>query len=146
MLRSAGLAGLVGLPGRLLFPVLGNRTHPSFVRGYLPDARSLRVVLPGTEERWRFYLYVGLSGIPFGMILPMRALIMGHRFSGPVYGRLMDLQFTLFALATAGGPLAAGVLRDALGSYALLPPKSITLLLLAIPTILAAERRPEATV
>ena len=80
------------------------------------------------------------------MILPMRTLLMGHHFSGPIYGRLMDLQLTLVALATAGGPLAAGVLRDALGSYALLLPRSITLLLLAIPTILAAKRRPEATV
>ncbi len=83
------------------------------------------------------------------MILPMRTLLMGHHFSKPIYGRLMDLQLTLVALATAGGPLAAGVLPDALGSYALLLPRSITLLLLlllAIPTILAAKRRPEATV
>ncbi len=69
---------------------------------------------------------------------------MGHHFSGPIYGRLMGLQFALVAFATAGGLLAVGVLRDALGSYALLPPMAIALLLLAIPTILAAERRLEA--
>jgi hypothetical protein len=38
-------------------------------------------------------------------------------------------------------------LRDALGSYALLPPAVIVMLLLAIPAILLAERegRAEAT-
>jgi MFS family permease len=103
--------------------------------------------LDAGEERWRLYLYVGLSGIPFGAILPMRAVIMSRHFSGPHYGRLMGLQFSLLALATAGGPFIAGILRDASGDYALLPPTTIALLLLAIPTVLVAEHkeRPEAT-
>jgi cyanate permease len=70
----------------------------------------------------------------------MRAVIMGRYFGGPLYGRLMGLQFALLALATAGGPLAAGILRDASGSYALLPPVAIVLLLIAIPVALSAER------
>jgi cyanate permease len=92
-------------------------------------------------------LYVGLFGISFGAVLPMRAVVMGRHFSGPLYGRLMGLQFTLVALATAGGPFATGVLHDVSGSYSLLPPMAIALLLLATPTILAAERggSPEAT-
>jgi cyanate permease len=59
----------------------------------------------------------------------------------------MGLQFALLGLATAGGPVAAGVLRDALGSYTLLPPAVIVMLLFAIPAILSAERegRTEAT-
>jgi MFS family permease len=145
---AAGLVGLVGLPGRLLFPMLGDRLRPSFIiAGIFLGIGLSAAVLPGSVERLWLYLYVGLFGISFGAVLPMRALIMSHHFSGPLYGRLMGLQFTLLALATAGGPLAAGVLRDALESYALLPPAAITLLLLAIPTILATERgrRPEAT-
>ena len=143
---AAGLAGLVGLPGRFLFPVLGDRMRPSFAIAAIFLMLVLSAaLLPGAEERWQLYLYVALSGISFGAILPMRAVIMGHHFSGPLYGRLMGLQFALISLATAGGPLAAGILRDALGSYALLSPMAIVLLLLAIPTVLAAERRPEAT-
>lgn len=146
---AAGIAALVGLPGRLLFPMLGDRVRPSFVVAAVFSILVFSaLLLPGAgEERWQLYLYVGLSGIPFGAILPMRAVMMGRHFSGPLYGRLMGLQFSLLALATAGGPLVAGILRDASGSYALLPPTAIALLLLAIPTILVAERksRPEAT-
>jgi cyanate permease len=77
----------------------------------------------------------------------MRAIIMSNHFGGPLYGRLMGLQFALLGLATAGGPVAAGILRDATGSYALLAPAVIVMLLLAIPAILIAERegRTEAT-
>jgi cyanate permease len=145
---AAGLTGLVGLPGRLLFPVLGDRVRPSFVIAAIFFMLALSAaLLPSAEERWWLYPYIGLFGISFGAVLPMRAVIMGRHFSGPLYGRLMGLQFALLALATAAGPLATGILRDALGSYTLLPPMVIVLLLLAIPTILAAERegRHEAT-
>ena len=145
---AAGLVGLAGLPGRLFFPMLGDRVRPSFLIAaiFLMVALSI-LFLPGAEERWQLYLYVGLFGLSFGAVLPMRAVIMSHHFSGPLYGRLMGLQFALLGLATAGGPFAAGILRDASGSYALLAPAVIVMLLLAIPAILIAERegRTEAT-
>ena len=138
---AAGLVGLVGLPGRLFFPMLGDRLRPSFLIATIFLMVALSVLfLPGAEERWQLYLYVGLFGLSFGAVLPMRAVIMGHHFGGPLYGRLMGLQFALLGLATAGGPFAAGVLRDASGSYALLSPAVIVMLLLAIPAILIAER------
>jgi MFS family permease len=138
---AAGLVGFVGLPGRLFFPMLGDRVRPSFLIAAIFLMVALSVLfLPGAEERWQLYLYVGLFGLSFGAVLPMRAVIMGHHFGGPLYGRLMGLQFALLGLATAGGPFAAGVLRDTLGSYALLPPTVIVMLLLAIPAILIAER------
>ena len=142
---AAGLVGLVGLPGRLFFPMLGDRLRPSFLIATIFLMLALSVIfLPGAEERWQLYLYVGLFGLSFGAVLPMRAVIMGHHFGGPLYGRLMGLQFALLGLATAGGPFAAGVLRDTSGSYALLAPAVIVMLLLAIPAILIAEREGRA--
>ena len=138
---AVGLVGLAGLPGRLFFPMFGDRVRPSFLIAAIFLMLALSILfLPGAEERWQLYLYVGLFGLSFGAVLPMRAVIMGNHFSGPLYGRLMGLQFALLGLATAGGPFAAGILRDALGSYALLPPAVIVMLLLAIPAILIAER------
>jgi MFS family permease len=145
---AAGLVGLVGLPGRLFFPILGDRFRPSLVITTIFLMLALSVLfLPGAEKPWQLYLYVGLFGLSFGAVLPMRAVIMGHYFGGPLYGRLMGLQFALLGLATAGGPIAAGVLRDVSGSYALLAPAVIVVLLLAVPAILIAGRagRAEAT-
>lgn len=114
---------------------------PSFVIAAIFFMLALSgALLPGAGERLWLYLYAGLFGISFGAILPMRAVVMEHHFGGPLYGRLMGLQAALLALATAGGPFAAGVLRDVSGSYALLTPAAIVLLLLAIPAILAVER------
>lgn len=139
---AAGLAGLVGLPGRFLFPVLGDRMRPSFVIAGIFSMLALAgVLLPGAVQWAWLYLYVALFGLSFGAVLPMRAVIMGRHFGGPLYGRLMGLQFTLLALATAGGPFTVGILRDISGSYALLPPVIVAMLLLAIPAILAAERK-----
>jgi MFS transporter, OFA family, oxalate/formate antiporter len=142
---AAGLVGLVGLPGRFLFPVLGDRVRPSFVIAaiFLMVALS-GALLPGAETWWRLWLYVGLFGISFGAVLPMRAVIMSRHFSGALYGRLIGLQQTLLAFAIAGGPVAAGVVRDVSGSYALFPPAAISLLLLAIPAVLIAEREGQS--
>jgi MFS family permease len=138
---AAGLVGLVGLPGRLLFPMLGDRVRPSFVIAAIFFMLALSgMLMPGAGESLWLYLYVALFGLSFGAVLPMRAVIMGHHFGGALYGRLMGLQAALLALATAGGPFAAGTLRGVSGSYALLAPAAIVLLLLAIPAILAAER------
>jgi hypothetical protein len=53
------------------------------------------------------------------VVLPLRAVVMSQHFGGALYGRLMGLQATMLALATAGGPFMAGLLRDATGSYAI---------------------------
>jgi hypothetical protein len=39
--------------------------------------------------------------VVFGSVLPMRAAVMPQHFSGALYGRLMGLQATMLALATA---------------------------------------------
>ncbi len=96
---ATGLVGLVGLPGRLLFPMIGDRVRASLVIAAIFFMLALSgVLMPGAGERLWLYLYVGLFGISFGAVLPMRAVIIGHHFGGPLYGRLMGLQATLLAL------------------------------------------------
>jgi hypothetical protein len=43
---------------------------------------------------------------------------MSQHFSGALFGSSMGLRETMLALATAGGPSLAGLLRDMTGSYA----------------------------
>lgn len=73
---AAGLVGLVGLPGRLLFPLFGDQVRPSFVIAAIFFMLTLsEVLLPSTDEPWRLYLYVGLFRGSFGAVLPLRAMI-----------------------------------------------------------------------
>ena len=74
----------------------------------------------------------------------MRAAAMSQHFSGALYGRLMGLQATMLALATAGGPFLAGILRDATGSYAIPWFAAATMFAAAIPAILASGAAPSA--
>jgi MFS family permease len=99
------------------------------------------LLLPGADEWWRVYLYVGIFGTFFGAVLPMRAAAMSQHFSGALYGRLMGLQATMLALATAVGPFLAGLLRDATGSYAVSWLAAAAMFVTAIPAILASGRK-----
>jgi MFS family permease len=138
---AIGLTGLISLPGRFLFPALLDHIRPRpLVAAIFAILAASGLILVGAQEWWRVYLYVGLYGLVFGSVLPTRAAVMSHYFSGALYGRLMGLQATILALATAGGPFLAGLLRDATGTYTIPWLGAAALLLLAVPVILAVPQ------
>jgi len=53
----------------------------------------------------------------FGALLPLRAMVMGDWFSGPMYGRIVGTQWTAVVLVAAAGPVLVGTLRDTTGGY-----------------------------
>lgn len=137
---AVGVAGAVSLPARFLLPALGDRVSPTALAAATFGLLALSgLVLLGTQEWWRIYAYVGLFGVAFGSVLPLRALVMSRRFGGALYGRLMGLQQTGLALAMAAGPFAAGALRDATGSYFAPWLGAVVLFLAAVPAILAVR-------
>jgi len=71
----------------------------------------------------------------------MRAAVMSQHFSGALFGSSMGLRETMLALATAGGPSLAGLLRDLTGSYAV-PWLAATMFGAAIPLTLSVGIRP----
>ena len=80
----------------------------------------------------------------FGAALPPRALMIARHHGGVLYGRLMGVQATQLMLARAGGPFAAGALRDATGSYAMAWLAAVALLTVTIPFILHVRRTEES--
>ena len=58
-----------------------------------------------------------LFGLAFGALLPIRAMVMGAWYSGPIYGRIMGTQWTAVVLVGASGPVLVGVLRETTGEY-----------------------------
>jgi MFS family permease len=137
---AVGIAGVVSLPARFLLPALSDRVSPPVLAAATFGILALSgLVLLEAREWWRVYLYVGLFGVAFGSVLPLRALVMSRRFGGAFYGRLMGLQQTGLALAMAAGPFAAGALRDATGSYFAPWLGASVLFAAAIPAILAVR-------
>ena len=137
---AVGFSGAVSLPARFLLPALGDRVSPTALAAATFGILALSgLVLLGAQEWWRVYVYVGLFGVAFGSVLPLRALVMSRRFGGALYGRLMGLQQTGLALAMAVGPFAAGALRDATGSYHVPWLGAVALFVAAVPAILAVR-------
>jgi cyanate permease len=138
---TVGAIGVISLPGRFLFPVLGDHVRPTLLIAAIFGFLAISALLLETEVWWRVYLYIALFGVVFGAVLPMRAVVMSQHFSGALYGRLMGLQATMLALATAGGPFMAGSLRDATGSYAVSWLAAVAMFVAAIPMILAVGQK-----
>lgn len=138
---AVGISGLASLPARFILPALGDRVGPPLlvVAVFATLAASALVIFEASEW-WRVYLYVALFGVAFGTVLPMRAVVMSRHFGGALYGRLMGLQYALLALAIAGGPALAGVLRDLTGSYAATWLGAAMILALATPPILLVRQ------
>ena len=137
-----GVIGIISLPGRFLFPVLGDYVRPPLLIAAIFGLLAISaLLLVETQVWWRVCLYIALFGLVFGAVLPMRAAVMSQYFSGALYGRLMGLQATMLALATAGGPLLAGLLRDMTGSYAV-PWLAAAMFSAAIPLTMSVGFRP----
>lgn len=137
-----GVIGIISLPARFLLPTLADHVSPSLLIASIFGTLAVSGMwLVGAEEWWRVYLYIALFGLAFGAALPMRAAVMSQHFSGALYGRLMGLQATMLALATAGGPFVAGLLRDATGSYAVSWLAAAAMFVAAMPMILVVRRK-----
>jgi len=80
-------------------------------------------------------------GLTFGAMLPIRAVVMAHWYSGPGYGRIMGAQWSFAAVAGAIMPALAGVIRDATGDYAPVLVTVAFLFLLAATAALLSDRR-----
>jgi cyanate permease len=138
-----GIIGIVSLPARLFLPALSDYLHPSLITAAIFGLLAFSgLSVFEVESWWRVYLYVGLFGAAFGSVLPMRAVLMSRHFGGAFYGRMMGLQQTMLAIATAGGPFMAGALREATGSYATPWLAAVAMLVATIPIImLVGENR-----
>ncbi len=114
----AAAAGLLSLPGRYAAPVLSDRARPVRLNAAANVALAIAVGLAiSATAAWQMAGHFVIFGLAFGALLPLRAVVMGSWYSGPGYGSVMGLQWSIVATSAALGPLAVGVGRDAAGSY-----------------------------
>ena len=106
--------------GRLLMGWLADRYHKKYVMMLIYSLVSASILLlyfasvPGVIYLFAFIFGIGLGGDY--MIIPLMA---AELFGVKVMGRVMGLVLTVDGLGEAFGPILAGGLRDATGSYAM---------------------------
>ncbi|MGB5564869.1 MAG: MFS transporter [Acidimicrobiia bacterium] len=114
----AAMASALSLPGRWIAPRLAGRYGANRVQAIIAVIVALSVLLMvGGTSTWQMAGHFLLFGLAFGALLPLRAMVMGGWYSGPIYGRIMGTQWTAVVLVGAAGPVLVGVLRDATGGY-----------------------------
>lgn len=113
----AGLSGWLSFPGRYLGPVLATRPTGHLWSAAATVALAVTLFPMLLPERGPMILHFVVFGLVYGAVLPMRAAVMGNWYSGPGFGRIMGIQWTLAALAGAAGPSLMGLHRDLSGGY-----------------------------
>jgi len=115
---AAGLIGVASLPGRFVLSSLTEKVDAAVITcGVLVLMGLSLAVLIFAASLLVVYAYVLLFGVGFGAITPLRGAIMADHFGRAGYGKTLGMQGAVLAVAAAGGPLAAGAMRDASGSY-----------------------------
>lgn len=119
---AAGVAGLIGvmaLPGRLVLTPLGDRLPRGAVTAalFLSQAVALAVLV-----LWRdtagVLTFVALFGAGFGAITPARAALVAEYYGPAAFGTINGVVALFVTAARAVGPVGAGAVYDAIGSYA----------------------------
>ncbi|NOX24242.1 MAG: MFS transporter [Actinobacteria bacterium] len=114
----AGMSSLFTFPGRWLAPRMAERVPAiSIFVGSCAALAGVMMFAVVASPAWVMWAFFALFGVFFGVLLPMRAVIMNEWYAGEDFGLLMGKQWSLAALAGGAMPWIGGVLRDALGSY-----------------------------
>ncbi len=111
------LCSLCMILGKFFFGSLGDRLDHRYLywlaAGFMSAAM---LILQGRPPVWLLTVGVICVGLAGGGILPMMGLVFGARFGLASFGRVMGLVMLTITFGAAG-PLAAGWIHDATGSY-----------------------------
>jgi len=142
----AAASSLLSFPGRYAGPYLAERyggIRVYVVATLLAGAAVTVMIGAGT---WRMPFHFVAFGITFGAMLPIRAFVMAHWFSGPGYGQVMGAQWSIAAISGALMPALAGVIRDRAGDYApAMIGVTVLFVLAALAASLSNREAPDAT-
>ncbi len=114
----AAVASFLSLPGRYVSPFIAGRRKPTSVHaaGMMAVAVALALAVVAGAP-WQMGSHFVLFGLSFGVMLPLRAMVMSTWYSGSSYGRTMGAQWSIAAIVGAVFPAGVGVLRDTTGGY-----------------------------
>src|SRR4029077_7428181 len=112
------MEGLAGMGGRLVFGLLGDRFGAARVLVLALLAQA--IVALGyvyARELGSFYTVAALFGFTYAGVMPLFAVIARENFPLRMMGTVIGGTAMAGSLGMATGPLAGGMVFDALGSY-----------------------------
>ncbi|MBI2303989.1 MAG: MFS transporter [Chloroflexi bacterium] len=115
-----GSVATISVVGRVLFGWLGDVFDKRYVLGicYSMMAISL-LILAFANNWWQTILFIALYSPSYGGSVPLVPALRGQYFGRKTFGTIHGLTNTVAIVGTAGGPLLAGYIYDATGSYRL---------------------------
>jgi MFS family permease len=115
---AVGLIGIMALPGRLVFTLLGERLPRRLVTAslFLLQAIALPVLLL-VPNIVGLFCFVALFGAGFGAITPARAVLIADHYGSAHYASINSVSGLLVTGARAIAPVGAGIIFDLLGAY-----------------------------
>ncbi len=115
---SFGLLTLVSVIGRLGFGFLGDYVSKRylFMVAYALTGLGL-LVLMDADTMPRVYLFIFLFGVGFGGTVPLMPAIRAEYFGVSALGKIQGFMNPVMMFASALGPIFAGSVFDATGSY-----------------------------
>jgi len=115
---SIGLLTLVSVIGRLSFGYLGDHVTKRylFMIAYTLTGLGL-LVLMNAKTMGMVYLFIFLFGVGFGGTVPLMPAIRAEYFGLAALGKIQGFMNPVMMFAGAVGPIFAGLVFDATGSY-----------------------------
>lgn len=115
---SAGLIGVMALPGRLIFTPLGDRVPRRFVTAGIFGVQTVAIATLLLAPTVAGVVgFVVLFGLGFGAITPARAALVAELYGTRDYGGISGVLAMFVTGARAVAPVSAGLLYTLFGRY-----------------------------
>lgn len=123
-LQKASLVGgalpVFQLLGMAIGGQLGDRVNKRFLAaGAMIGHMAGLLLLTFATSEWMIWAFIPLHGLAWGIRGPLMQALRADYFGSTNFGQIMGYSSLIVMLGTVGGPLVAGALADATGSYRL---------------------------
>ena len=113
-----GLFGVLSLPGRLGFGILGDRYDKRLVAGSLGGVMGLAMLsFAWSRSLWQVLVFLVLYALSSGGGASLMFALRGEYFGRKAFATLSGLGSTVMVAGTIAGPFIAGITFDHTGSY-----------------------------
>jgi sugar phosphate permease len=142
---SVTLMTALSIPGRLGFGAAADRFSKIWVMvAALCCTAAGMLLLATVRETWQLAYALPFFSIGFGAAVPLRSVLQAEYFGLKAFGSIQGMIITVTTLFAVVGPVLAGAMYDASGSYRLAFVFLAMGPLLAIPLVLSLRQtRPE---